>query len=69
MLLCPRPVAQNAGSCRNLYLQHNADLDFHRLQYYGQRGKLKMVGSEDDPEKLNRTVLQMAEDVVVAHVL
>ena len=33
------------------------------FQYYGHKSKLKVIGREDDLEKLNRKALQMARQV------
>ena len=35
----------------------------HRLQYYGHREKLRVIGREDDLEKLNREALRIARAV------
>ena len=56
-----RIVAQPARRQKLLYV-------FHCLQFYGHREKLKVIGRENDLEKLNMTALRIAcKDVAVAY--
>ena len=56
-----RVVAQPARRQKLLYV-------FHCLQFCGHREKLKVIGRENDLEKLNMTALRIAcKDVAVAY--